>query len=163
MIVGVWQTNYIPWKGYFDYINDVDVFCFYDEVQYTKNDWRNRNQLLNDTGLFWLTIPISSRFTKYKISEVLIERTDILAKHFETIRQCYSRAPFSKEILQLLAPIYLDTNWTHLSDLNKQLLKTISRYVGITTMFVDSREYELKDTKIERLLHLNKQLTEKDI
>jgi hypothetical protein len=72
MKVGVWQSNYIPWKGYFDYINDVDIFCFYDEVQYTKNDWRNRNRLLNDNGLFWLTIPVGTK--DYKLKDTRLDR-----------------------------------------------------------------------------------------
>lgn len=58
--VGVIQSNYIPWKGYFDLIHDVDLFVFYDDVQYTKNDWRNRNLIKTPTGAKWLTIPVSS-------------------------------------------------------------------------------------------------------
>jgi len=158
MKVGVWQSNYIPWKGYFDYINDVDVFCFYDEVQYTKNDWRNRNRLLNDNGLFWLTIPVGTKYTKGKISDVEIENKSILSKHFKTIEQCYSKAPFKNEILNLLSPYYLDNPPNTLSELNQSLLKTISHYIGIKTKFVNSKDYKLKDTRLDRLIWLNIQL-----
>ena len=73
MKVGVWQSNYLPWKGYFDYINDVDIFCFYDEVQYTKNDWRNGNRLLNNNGLFWLkTEFVNSK--NYKLEDTRLDR-----------------------------------------------------------------------------------------
>ena len=137
MKVGVWQSNYLPWKGYFDYINDVDIFCFYDEVQYTKNDWRNRNRLLNNNGLFWLTIPIGTKYTKGKISEVEIENKLILNKHFKTIEQCYSKSPFKNEILNLLSPYYLENPPNTLSELNQSLLKTISHYIGIKTKFVN--------------------------
>ena len=132
MKVGVWQSNYIPWKGYFDYINDVDIFCFYDEVQYTKNDWRNRNQLLNNEDLFWLTIPINSEFTHKKISEVTIDNPKILNKHFKSIQQCYAKAPYKNQVLDLLSPIY-QKKWTHLSTLNHTLIRTICKYIGITT------------------------------
>jgi hypothetical protein len=56
--IAILQSNYIPWKGYFDIINSVDTFIIYDEVQYTKNDWRNRNQINSKNGLQWLTIPV---------------------------------------------------------------------------------------------------------
>ena len=58
MTAAILQSNYIPWKGYFDIIKMADVFVFYDEVQYTKNDWRNRNQIKTPNGLSWLTIPV---------------------------------------------------------------------------------------------------------
>lgn len=156
MKVGVWQSNYIPWKGYFDYINSVDIFCFYDEVQYTKNDWRNRNQLLG-TDKFWLTIPVNSKFTQEKISNVTIDNPDVLLKHFKSIQQCYAKAPYKDQILDLLFPIY-STKWTYLSPLNHILIKTICEYIGITTKIVDSKDYELKPTRLERLIHLNTQL-----
>ncbi len=157
MKVGVWQSNYIPWKGYFDYINDVDIFCFYDEVQYTKNDWRNRNRLLDNNGLFWVTIPIKSSFVNYKISEVKIENSKILDKHFKSIQQCYSKSPYKSQVLDLLSPIY-SQKWDYLSKLNQILIKTISEYIGITTKFVNSQDYILPPTRLERLINLNVQL-----
>ena len=132
------------------------LFCFYDEVQYTKNDWRNRNQLLN-INKFWLTIPINSKFTQGKISEVTIDDPRTLNKHFKSIQQCYAKSPYKTQILDLLSPIY-STKWTHLSSLNHTLIKTICEYVGITTKIVNSKDYELKSTRLERLIHLNTQL-----
>jgi hypothetical protein len=52
------QSNYIPWKGYFDLINLVDEFVILDDVQYTRRDWRNRNKIKTPKGLQWLTIPV---------------------------------------------------------------------------------------------------------
>ena len=57
--VAILQSNYIPWKGYFDLINRCDVFVLYDDMQYTKRDWRNRNLIKTPQGLRWLTIPVS--------------------------------------------------------------------------------------------------------
>ena len=69
--IAILQSNYIPWKGYFDIINSVDEFIFYDEMQYTKNDWRNRNKIKTQNGLLWLSIPIETKsqyfFTLLKI------------------------------------------------------------------------------------------------
>ena len=58
--VAIIQSNYIPWRGYFDLIDDVDVFIFYDDVQYTKNDWRNRNRIKTPQGPPWLTVPVGA-------------------------------------------------------------------------------------------------------
>ena len=49
--IAILQSNYIPWKGYFDLIGSVDTFVFYDEMQYTKRDWRNRNKIKTRNGL----------------------------------------------------------------------------------------------------------------
>ena len=61
MRVGVLQSNYIPWRGYFDIMHDADVFVFYDDVQYTVNDWRNRNRVKTANGVVWLTIPVGNQ------------------------------------------------------------------------------------------------------
>ena len=55
--VAILQSNYIPWKGYFDIISASDTFIFLDDVQYTRRDWRNRNYVKTSQGLRWLTIP----------------------------------------------------------------------------------------------------------
>src|SRR5690606_10151511 len=57
MKAAIVQSNYLPWKGYFDIINMVDLFIFYDDVQYTKRDWRNRNRIKTRDGIKWLTVP----------------------------------------------------------------------------------------------------------
>ena len=59
--VAILQSNYIPWKGYFDIINMVDEFILFDDMQYTKRDWRNRNIIKTAAGLKWLTIPVDSK------------------------------------------------------------------------------------------------------
>lgn len=158
MKIVILQSNYIPWKGYFDLINDADTFCFYDEVQYTKNDWRNRNKILGPNGLFWLTIPIEKNAVKDKISEATIINDLWQKKHFKTIEQNYSKAINKNSVLDLLAPIYLDNVWSNLSQLNQRLIIEISNFLGITTNFENSATFELKDDKINRLIHLIKQL-----
>ena len=72
--VAVLQSNYIPWKGYFEIIKEVDEFIIYDDVQYTKNDWRNRNKILSREGLQWLTILVKQKTIYQKINETEISR-----------------------------------------------------------------------------------------
>ena len=70
--IAILQSNYIPWKGYFDIIQKSDVFVIYDEVQYTKNDWRNRNLIKTPNGLEWLTIPVKQNNLDQKINETFV-------------------------------------------------------------------------------------------
>jgi hypothetical protein len=152
--VAVIQSNYIPWKGYFDIIHDVDLFIFYDDVQYTKNDWRNRNKVKTSQGLCWLTIPVGSREDRL-IYEVEIVEGSWTKKHWETIKQSYAKAPFFKKYQVFFESVYLDTKWTNLSELNQFLVKTISKeFLGIRTDFTDSRQYHAEGHKLERLINL---------
>ena len=100
MKVVINQSNYIPWKGYFDLVNDADAFVFLDEVQYTKNDWRNRNKIITKSGSQWLTVPIPKKAVKGKISEAVIEDTRWKKKHYETITQAYRKRPFYRDIYE---------------------------------------------------------------
>ena len=152
--VAVIQSNYIPWKGYFDIINDVDHFIFYDDVQFTKNDWRNRNKIKTAQGLCWLTIPVGSRENRL-IYEVEIKEDSWAKKHWETIKQAYSKAPYFKKYCDFFENVYHDSKWTNLSELNHFLIKTISNeFLGISTTFSDSREYHAEGHKLDRLINL---------
>ncbi|MBF4985474.1 WbqC family protein, partial [Nonlabens mediterrranea] len=99
------QSNYIPWKGYFDAINKADVVVIYDEMQYTKNDWRNRNKIKTSNGTQWLTIPVlmSGKFGQ-KINETQVFDKKWAIKHWKTLKQNYSKATYFKEIEELLFP-----------------------------------------------------------
>src|SRR5687767_735619 len=91
--VAVLQSNYIPWKGYFDIIHDVDVFIFHDDLQYTKQDWRNRNRIKTPKGAEWLTIPVGTSEDRL-ICEVEIPESNWAEKHWRMIQQNYSKAPY---------------------------------------------------------------------
>ena len=82
----------------------------------------------------------------------------MLKKHFRSIEQCYAKAPYKQQVLDLLSPYYLETEWEYLSELNQTLIQIICNYIGITTEFRNSKDYELKNNIIDRLLHLNTQL-----
>ena len=150
----VLQSNYIPWKGYFNLIDSADIFCFYDEVKYTKNDWRNRNKIIGANGSFWLTIPIDKKSVKLKISEVEFNNYDWAEKHLSSIEQNYSKSPNKSSILNLLEPIYKSAETLSLSQFNQNLIIEISKYIGINTKFINSSAYKLEGERIERLVQL---------
>jgi hypothetical protein len=158
MKIVILQSNYLPWKGYFDLISNADIFCFLDEVQYTKNDWRNRNRLYSKNGLFWLTVPIRKDSVKLKISEVSLEDNLWQEKHYKCIVQTYSRAPRFEEILPLLKDIYIDRSWRSLSQMNQYIIRLVCEHIGLKTKIVNSKDYKLEDGKVERLVSLIKQI-----
>lgn len=153
--VAVLQSNYIPWKGYFDIIHDVDLFLFYDEVQYTKNDWRNRNKIKTDAGLKWLTIPCGYDLTR-KIYEVQIKQDmPWQKKHYDALWNAYRKAPYFDEYKDFLEHVYLEKKWDYLYELNRYLITYISKeYLGIRTEFADSRDFSSHGKRDEKLLSL---------
>lgn len=154
MKVAVIQSNYIPWKGYFDIINDVDVFYFYDNVQYTKRDWRNRNKIKTNHGMKWLTIPVGSA-TDQLIYEVVISDHAWALKHWKSIGQFYSRAPYFKRYQNFFEHVYLEKKWESISQLNQYLIKKIAvDFLKIKTEFRDLSGVSVPGRKLDRLLNI---------
>lgn len=157
--VAIIQSNYIPWKGYFDIIASVDEFILYDDMQYTRRDWRNRNQIKTPQGVQWITVPVLVK-GKYhqKIRETEIDGQDWATIHWRALAQNYSRSMYFKEIAFWLEPIYLTEKFTHISQLNRRLIEAVCAYLNIQTKITNSWEYELLDGKTERLADLCKQV-----
>ena len=154
----VLQSSYLPWKGYFDLVQSADVFVFYDEVQYTKNDWRNRNRICSKNGVQWLTIPVSRDSVKLKISEVRLPDARWQRDHFKTLVQSYRPAPYFHQIEPLLHEFYLARTWTHLSHLNRHAIELIARLLDLTTCFLDSKDFRLEGDRVARLVNLLQQI-----
>lgn len=97
--IAILQPNYIPWKGVFDLINQVDAFVFYDDVQYTKKDWRSRNKIKSPNGEHWITVPIATKGKREQlIFEAEIDNTQIWqSKHYKSIWSSYNKAPYFEE------------------------------------------------------------------
>ncbi|CAK8724863.1 putative protein MT1555 [Candidatus Electrothrix laxa] len=153
--VAILQSNYIPWKGYFDMIAAVDEFILYDDMQYTRRDWRNRNQIKTPQGIKWLTVPVQVK-GKYdqKIKDTLIDGTGWAAVHWRSLAQNYRRAPHFDEIAAWIEPLYLAKTYTHISQLNRRFIQAICNYLGIRTVITNSWDYTPIDGKTERLADL---------
>jgi hypothetical protein len=152
--VAVLQSNYVPWKGYFDIVHDVDTFVFYDDVQFTKNDWRNRNRIKTAQGVQWLSVPVGQDIGR-TIREVAIPDPRWQRKHFETLRQSYGKAPRFCDLEPFLEEVYLGRTWDNLSTMNQFLITRVCRdFLGIATKFDDSSRHVLKGARQERLLEL---------
>jgi hypothetical protein len=152
--VAVLQSNYIPWKGYFDIVNAVDLFVFYDDLQFTKNDWRNRNRIKTAKGLEWLSIPVGQDQNRL-ICEVELKDAAWQARHWSTLKQNYGKCPHFARYAPFLEDLYLGRRWEKLSELNHHLIRHIAHeWLGCATRFDDSRRYALEGQKLDRLLDL---------
>lgn len=157
--VAILQSNYIPWKGYFDIINYVDEFILYDVVQYTKNDWRNRNKIKTSDGLLWLTIPVrlSGRFGQ-RICDTEICDARWPHKHWQSIKTHYGKAEYFNKTGPFLEDLYRKAaTMTHLSEINALFIRNICALLGIQTKISLATDYILSGDKNEALLNLLKQ------
>ncbi len=135
------QSNYIPWKGYFDLLYNCDEFIFLDNVQYTKNDWRNRNQLKTKDGLQWLTIPVNYKFSdRPRISDIKVSDKNWGQQHLAKLQECYQEAPhFDSHWLSLM---YAEAaGLVSLSEINQFLLQQMLFRLGIHKKLSRSVDY----------------------
>jgi hypothetical protein len=154
------QSNYIPWKGYFDAINTADEFVIYDEVQYTKRDWRNRNMVKTPQGSQWLSVPVQVKGNFFqKIKDTKISEADWGKKHWNSIKQNYSKALFFKEFAPVFEEFYLNNKLEYLSEINLKLIEIICKILQISTKITYSDSYPiLREGQTERLVDICKQL-----
>lgn len=156
--IAIIQSNYIPWKGYFDFIHSVDEFMIYDSVQYTKNDWRNRNKIKTPQGAVWLTIPVLQKSLNQSINETEIANGKWVKKHWSTIKQFYANAPYFNHYKAIFEELYLSHSDTkRLSEVNYSFIKTINELLGITTKITFCTDYSVSGERSERLVELCKQ------
>lgn len=151
--VAILQSNYIPWKGYFDLIAAVDEFILYDDMQFTKNDWRNRNIIKTPKGTEWLSIPVGQSIRR-RIRDVGLPSSSWQRNHWKTLEANYRRAGCFHEVAQLLEPLYLQRQFTGLSEINRVLIEVVCNFLGVTTKISNSWDYSLDDGKTARLVSL---------
>lgn len=151
--IAIVQSNYIPWKGYFDMIASVDEFIIYDDMQFTKNDWRNRNQIKTPQGVKWLTIPVGRDIGRC-IRDVALTNSAWQVKHWKTLESNYRRAACFEEISAWLRPLYLEESYTHLSQVNLRFIEAICAYLETGTRITKSWDYTLIEGKTERVVDL---------
>jgi len=152
------QSNYIPWKGYFDSINSVDEFIIYDDMQYTKRDWRNRNLIKTKDGLKWLSIPVEVKGKYFqKINETKVSDKNWAKEHWSVLVHNYSKSQHFKEVKDVFEEVYLNMTENYLTQINFKFLSVINSFLGIKTPVLFSSALKLAKGKTERLVDLCKQ------
>ncbi len=155
--VAILQSNYIPWKGYFDIINQVDEFILFDDVQYTRNDWRNRNKIKTQSGPQWLTIPVQRDFGQ-KIKDSKVENGNWAEKHWKSIKNNYAKAAHFDDCAVLFEGIYTEcASEPYLSKINHRFITAICTELGIKAKISWSIDYVIGEGKTERLVSMCQQ------
>ncbi len=156
--VAIMQPNYLPWRGYFSLISQADTFVWLDNVQYTKNDWRNRNQIFTRSGKQWLTIPVQTKGLKTLIKDVKVADKRWNIKHWKAIRQNYSKARFYPENKDFFEELFRNSNYEFLLDICCLFVSEISSHLGLDSNFMFASEIESSEEKNERLLDICSEL-----
>ena len=151
----VLQPGYLPWLGYFDQFRRSDIFVYYDDVQYDKNGWRNRNRIKTQAGPLWLTVPVlhSGRGAQRILDIDIDRRTPWARKHVASIRQAYVRAPFLDRYLPPLEEL-LEREWTRLIDLDLACAALLATWMGISTPIERSSTMNVDGEQSTRLVNI---------
>jgi len=153
MRVTIHQPQFLPWLGYFDKIDQADLFIVLDTVQFKKNEWQNRNRIRTAAGWQWVTVPVLQRFGQ-RIDEVLINPTAAWrAQHLRALEMHYARAPFLDRYVPELHELY-ERPWTKLSDLNEAVIRWLLTSYGIATPVHRASEWSVREEPTERLVDL---------
>lgn len=151
--IGCIQSNYIPWPGYFEFIDKCDEFVVLDDVQYTTRDWRNRNLVIGG----WLTIAVTSPH-RCNINEVEVADCRWSQRHWEILRQSYKKSPFFS-VNRWIEELYGEVGMLKkLASINLTMLKEICARLGISTPIHSSSLFKVDGVKSARLIELCKAL-----
>lgn len=151
----VLQPGYIPWLGFFDQMQRSDVFIYYDDVQFDKNGWRNRNRIKTIKGAHWLTVPVKrTGLTGQRICDVEIDHAQLWQqRHLRSIRQSYARALYLPQYYDEFATI-LERDWRLLVDLDIEVVALMCRWLGLKRRMLRSSQLDVAGGKSERLVNL---------
>ncbi|MCO5998404.1 WbqC family protein [Actinoallomurus rhizosphaericola] len=152
--VAILQSNYVPWKGYFDLIAYVDEFILLDNVQYTAGNWRNRNRIKTEAGARWLSIPISRGPLSRLINEVTVSDPDWHLRHWRILTQAYRKAPCFGEMAPAIEELYRTCASVRLSAINRHFLEGICALLGIRANLSRAEDYAPAGSRTERVLDL---------
>lgn len=156
MIVTIHQPQYLPWLGYFNKAYRADIFIILDNVQFTKNDWQNRNRIRTSQGWQWLTVPVLHDHGQ-AINEVKIDNKKNWRKaHYNALQMNYAKAPFFKDYIGFFESLYA-REWDLLTDVNMAVIDQVIQWLGVETKVVKSSDYPSTDESTQRLIDLCKQ------
>ena len=151
----VLQPGYLPWLGFFDQMRRSDIFVFYDDVQFDKNGWRNRNRIKSPSGPHWLTVPVRVSSLSQRICETEIDaRQPWARKHLGTIKQFYAKAPYVKRYLPELEELLMGRSWERLIELDTAVIELLCGWLNIEREVTRSSELGIEGERSERLLNI---------
>jgi hypothetical protein len=155
MLLSAHQPTYLPWLGLFHKISVADLFVIYDDVEYSRYGWYNRNYILSKNGPILLVVPIIRQFSdKLKHNQVKIDNSqNWVRKHIKSIELCYSKSPYFEEYIDLFINVF-NKKYDYLFELNMSLLKIFLKELNISTKIKYASEYNLEYKKSDRAMDL---------
>ncbi len=151
------QPGYLPWLGFFEQMHRADLFVMFDDVQFDKHGWRNRNRIRTKEGFAWLTVPVNSS-GKPRVNEVLIEnKHNWRKKHLGALTANYSGAPFFKDYFDELGEIIMQPH-EKLIDLDVAIIFFLKKSLGIKTDITFSSKLSSKGSGAERVVNICREL-----
>lgn len=158
MKIGILQPGYLPWLGFFEQMYKSDIFVIYDDVQYDKNGWRNRNKIKTAKGAQWLTVPVSVHFQSHQlVKDVKVDNSiDWKKKHLFSIKQSYSKSIFFDKYIDIFENAYA-RHWDYIIDIDMHFIKQLADMLGIKDKnVVLSSSFNIKGSRMERLVGICK-------
>lgn len=155
MLLSAHQPTYIPWLGLFHKILVADLFIVYDDVEYSRHGWYNRNYILSKNGPVFLVVPVLKKNSnKIFHNQVEIDNSKKWSKkHIKSIELCYSKSPYFSDYFNLISNI-LTKDYKYLIELNITLLKLLLNIFEINTEIKFASEFKLNNKKSDRVLDL---------
>ncbi len=159
MIITVHQPQYLPWAGYFDKIDQSDIFVILDNVQFKKNEWQNRNRIKTSQAWQWITVPILHSFPE-EIRRIRIDnKTEWGRKHLNTLITNYSKTRFFRDYITFFEDIY-NREWDYLVDLNMEIIYYLINVLGLKKEIILSSSLQLSKEPTGRLIDICKLIGE---
>lgn len=155
MKIAINQPTYLPWMGYFDLIDQVDLFVILDNVQFVKQSWQQRNRIRTGNGLQWLTVPVAFRGRLGQlIKEVEIRDSDFARNHIRAIELAYARSPFFSQYFPSLSERIEELRKGLLLDLNLGLIRWALEILKIETPLVRASTLGVHGKRTELLANI---------
>lgn len=158
-VVGILQPGYLPWLGFFEQLYRCDIFVLYDDVQFEKGSWRNRNRIKTPNGPQWLTVPVQLKGQSFPLVKDVAVNASVpwQKKHIKAITQNYSQSPFLARYAGELFTI-LDRPWRLIADLDVELISWLVEQLGISTPMVLSSTLGVQGSGVQRLIGIIRSL-----
>ena len=139
--IAIMQPYIFPYIGYFQLVNCVDKFIFYDDVTFIKQGWINRNKIIINNKEFLFTIPLANASSYRKIADVKVNLSlhrKVKKKLYKGIEQAYSKSPYYTNAIKIIKNT-LDLETDSISEMAQYSVKAISNYLELNTEFSQSK------------------------
>lgn len=152
------QPLYLPWLGLIHKASLCDVFVYMDDVQYSNDDFQQRNKVMTPDGrVLLLTVPItrkgssSTRLVDLRIAEDR-PHDSWQKRHLMTLRSCYGKTQFFKRYFPFFEWLFLEKTWTHLAELDYAILVQLFEWFKITAKVIRGSACGFTEKKSNLLL-----------